>query len=173
MTARKILNMNWAMDQMKIARETPYTHRESREVCEKICQDIRPFFTKRKWLDWVEAGPDGNIAFLEYACAEWQYIYDEFCLPIRDGEYNQETDRIVSLPSAEQTLEEFETLAAKHAPRSFISPPDCQHKKEYAVLKGIQCRNCHRTREAANDFERRLISKLTPRNSGYVNYGMR
>ena len=73
----------------------------------------------------------------------------------------------------EQTYQEFQKLAEKYAPKPFIPKPNCEHKNEYATRGGMMCRDCHKTREAVTDFEKRLVSKLTPRANGYVNYGMR
>jgi len=72
-----------------------------------------------------------------------------------------------------QSFEDFKTIAAKYAPKPFTPKPKCDHSREYATLKGMQCRDCFQIRDAANEFEARLVSKLTPRMSGYVNYNMR
>ena len=77
----------------------------------------------------------------------------------------------VTAPKPEQTYQEFQTIAAKYAPKPFTPKANCQHEKEYATINGMFCRDCHQTREAVTDFEKRLVSKLTPRNNGYVNYG--
>jgi hypothetical protein len=58
---------------------------------------------------------------------------------------------------------EERALYAKYAPRPFVPLANCQHAHEYATRAGIFCRDCHRTREPANDFEKRMVSSLTPK----------
>lgn len=72
-----------------------------------------------------------------------------------------------------QTLAEFQTLAAKYAPKPFTPKPNCEHAHEYATLRGMMCSGCHRVREAVGEFEIALVSKLTPRNNGYINWRLR
>jgi hypothetical protein len=54
--------------------------------CQEICDAIAPFFTAAKWDAWCDAGPDNNLAFTEYAKAEWYKIAAEFidCHPLPD-----------------------------------------------------------------------------------------
>jgi hypothetical protein len=74
--------------------------------------------------------------------------------------------------TAEQTLVGWNEIVERHAPKPMKLTPkaECDHKREHAVIGGMQCPSCKRRREPANDFEKRLISRLTPRGSGYVNY---
>jgi hypothetical protein len=74
-----------------------------------------------------------------------------------------------------ETLEGWNEIAEKYAPkkRVLLSENDCDHKGEHAVIGGMRCPACGRRREPQNDFEKRLVSKLTPRDSGYVNYHLR
>ena len=46
--------------------------------CDKICEAIAPFFTAEAWAKWVDAGPDGNAEFEQYALEEWARIRNEF-----------------------------------------------------------------------------------------------
>lgn len=98
---------------------------------------------------------------------------------IEAAELEQEQHRVlkivldVTAPKPEQTYQEFQSIAAKYAPKPFTQKANCQHEHEYATINGMFCRDCHQTREAVTAFEKRLVSKLTPRNNGYVNYGMR
>jgi len=73
----------------------------------------------------------------------------------------------------EQTYAEFTDKLKQYAPRPFVPKANCEHKNEYATLKGMFCRDCHRVREAVTDLEKRFVSRLAPRTNGYVNYGMR
>jgi hypothetical protein len=77
--------------------------------------------------------------------------------------------------SMDQTLEGWNEIAEKYAPKKRVLLPenDCDHKREHAVIGGMRCGQCGRRREPQNDFEKRLVSKLTPRDSGYVNYHLR
>jgi hypothetical protein len=72
----------------------------------------------------------------------------------------------------QQTLQQWNTSADKHAPKSLVvlSPDECDHKREYPVIGGIFCSTCRRTRQPESGFESRLVSRLTPRDSEYVHY---
>jgi hypothetical protein len=74
---------------------------------------------------------------------------------------------------AEQTLTDFKAFCNRYAPKPFTPKPDCKHDHEYVTRAGMFCRDCHQTREPNNDFEKSMVSKLSPRVSGYVNYQMR
>jgi hypothetical protein len=97
------------------------------------------------------------------------------------GEVHQQIDatrerirRVLETAEAlpKQTLEQWNTLADKYAPKPLVvlSPDECDHKREYPVIGGIFCFTCRRTRHPESGFESRLVSRLTPRDSGYVHY---
>ena len=67
------------------------------------------------------------------------------------------------------------TLAQKYASRPLYknTPDNCEHKRENEIRTGMQCRDCGRIRQAETDFERRLVSRLTARKSGYGKWQMR
>ena len=81
--------------------------------------------------------------------------------------FKQEAD-----PRTDETLPGWNEIAEKHAPkpRTLIAFIDCTHPNEHPTMNGIHCNNCETTREPMNGFEKTLVSKLAPRDSGFVNY---
>jgi len=73
---------------------------------------------------------------------------------------------------ADDTLPGWNKIAEKHAPkpRTLVAFIDCTHPREHPTLNGIHCNDCGTTREPMNGFEKSLVSKLAPRDSGFVDY---
>ena len=71
-----------------------------------------------------------------------------------------------------QTLSRWNSLAAQFAPKphKLVAFIDCTHPREHPTMNGIHCNDCGTTRDPIGKFEKSLVSKLTPRGSGYVNY---
>jgi hypothetical protein len=72
----------------------------------------------------------------------------------------------------DQTLDEWNRLAKKYAPKPkvLLSEDDCNHEREHPVIGAIRCPSCGRRRDPVGQFEMTLVSRLTPRDSGYVNW---
>ena len=71
-----------------------------------------------------------------------------------------------------QTLSGWNAIAAKHAPKPFTLKAfiDCTHPNEYPTMNGMHCKDCGTTRDPIGQFETSLVSKLSPRDSGYVKF---
>lgn len=62
MTSPRILNMNWTMARMEIARDQATTAES-----DAVCQQIADILTPAEYAEWWNSTPDGNSEFLAAA----------------------------------------------------------------------------------------------------------
>ena len=136
--------------------------------------------TSPNWFGYTDT-PERALERID--SREWKHAIGDYKVSEEDADFlhllvtHANTDpahvRYNSEAEAEaQTLESWNKLAAKHAPKPRVLKAfiDCTHPNEYPTMNGMHCKDCGTTRDPIGQFETSLVSKLSPRDSGYVKF---